>query len=104
MLHYSVLAHRGLADIEWTTGNLDEADTQIALAEELNPDTARGADAALLRARAEVALRRNRPAEALTIAQQATTLINQPATSFRTSSCSASSATLNWRSITTTMR
>ena len=76
MLHYSVLAHRGLAEIAWMTGNLDEADAQIALAEELNPDTARGADAALLRARAEVALRRNQPADALTIAQQATTLIN----------------------------
>ena len=67
-------AHLDLADIESAVGHFDDAAAHIAVAEELNPDTAYTWDAVFLIARADLASAREDNVEALHFVEQAAAL------------------------------
>jgi tetratricopeptide (TPR) repeat protein len=67
-------AHLDLADTESALGRFDDAAAHIAVAEELNPDTAHTWDAVFLIARADLALARGDDVEALRFVEQAAAL------------------------------
>jgi predicted ATPase/DNA-binding SARP family transcriptional activator len=67
-------AHLNLAAIECAAGADDDSAAHIAVAEELNPDTAHSWDPAFLIARTDLALARGQNAEALGLAEAAIAL------------------------------